>query len=146
LRDLPQQKIPRELCGGGDPAIFLCSHVPMKRVFDGTDQENFKNTRRKETDQGKFKKRKKERMKERKRRDFDAHTWRFPYSCVLHWSRTPPFPLGLLPSFNSSLRRTHSNGIFVIFINSFKWILGFYHGTNLTYHEFRPFSLPCTLQ
>jgi hypothetical protein len=38
LRDLPQQKIPRELCGGGNPAIFLCSHVPMKIFFDGTDQ------------------------------------------------------------------------------------------------------------
>jgi hypothetical protein len=46
LRDPPQQKIPWELCGGGDPAIFLCSHVPMKRFFDGTDQENSKNTRR----------------------------------------------------------------------------------------------------
>jgi hypothetical protein len=42
LRDLPQQKIPRELCGGGDPAIFLRSHVPMKILFDGTDQENSK--------------------------------------------------------------------------------------------------------
>ncbi len=26
----------------GDPAIFLRSHVPMKRFFDGTDQENKK--------------------------------------------------------------------------------------------------------
>jgi hypothetical protein len=25
-RDLPQQKKTTELCGGGDPAIFLCSH------------------------------------------------------------------------------------------------------------------------
>jgi len=41
LRDLLQQKIPRELCvGGGDPGIFRHSHVPMKRFFDGTDQEN----------------------------------------------------------------------------------------------------------
>jgi hypothetical protein len=42
LRDLSQQKIPRELGGVGDPAIFLCSHVPMERFFDGTDQENSK--------------------------------------------------------------------------------------------------------
>jgi len=40
LWDLPQQKIPRELCNRGDPAIFLCSYVPMERFFDGTDQEN----------------------------------------------------------------------------------------------------------
>jgi hypothetical protein len=40
LRDLPQQKIPRELCSGGDPAISLRSHVPMERFFDGTDQKN----------------------------------------------------------------------------------------------------------
>jgi hypothetical protein len=33
----PQQKIPRELCSGGDPLIFLRSHVPMKRFFDGMD-------------------------------------------------------------------------------------------------------------
>jgi hypothetical protein len=42
LRDLPQQKIPRELIGKGDPAIFLCSHDPMERFFDGTDQEKSK--------------------------------------------------------------------------------------------------------
>jgi hypothetical protein len=33
LRDLPQQKIPRELCSGGDLAIFLRSHVPTERFF-----------------------------------------------------------------------------------------------------------------
>jgi len=42
LRDLPQQKIPTELCGGGDPTIFLRSCVPMERFFDGMDQENSK--------------------------------------------------------------------------------------------------------
>jgi hypothetical protein len=42
LRDLPQEKIPMEFCGGGDPAIFLHSHVPMERFFNGTDQENSK--------------------------------------------------------------------------------------------------------
>jgi len=38
LRELPQQKIPRELC----LAIFVRSHVPMERFFDETDQENWK--------------------------------------------------------------------------------------------------------
>ncbi len=38
----PQQKIPRELSGREDPAIFLRSHVPMKRFLDGMDQENSK--------------------------------------------------------------------------------------------------------
>jgi len=42
LRALSQQKIPRELGGVRHPAIFLCSHVPMERFFDGTDQENSK--------------------------------------------------------------------------------------------------------
>jgi hypothetical protein len=40
LGDLPQQNIPRELCGEGDPTIFVRSHVPMKRFLDGMDQEN----------------------------------------------------------------------------------------------------------
>ncbi len=34
-------------------------------------------------------------MEERKKRDFYfvflIHTWRFPYSCVLHWSGTPSY-------------------------------------------------------
>jgi hypothetical protein len=70
FRDLPKQKNPRELCGGGDPTIFLCSHIQMEIFFDGTDQENS------ETQGGKGqirkiqKKKKKERMEERKRRDF----------------------------------------------------------------------------
>jgi hypothetical protein len=55
LRDLPQQKIPRELHGGGDPVIFLHSHVPMERFFDGTDQENSK---KQETKNGGKKKKK----------------------------------------------------------------------------------------
>jgi len=68
LSDLPQQKIPRELCSEGDPAIFLCSHVPMERFFDGTNQENSK-TRGKGQIRKIFKN-KKERMEERKRRYF----------------------------------------------------------------------------
>jgi hypothetical protein len=43
LRDLSQQKIPRELCGvmwwGRSPLRF---YVPMESFFDGTDQENSK--------------------------------------------------------------------------------------------------------
>jgi hypothetical protein len=42
LRDLPQQKIPRELLQRGRSCYILCSHVPMERFFDGTDQENSK--------------------------------------------------------------------------------------------------------
>jgi len=42
LRDLLEQKILSELCSGGDPAIFLRSHVLMERFYDGTDQENLK--------------------------------------------------------------------------------------------------------
>jgi hypothetical protein len=68
LRDLPQQNIPRELCCGGDPAIFLCSHVPMKIFLDGMDQENSKIQGGKENSE----KNKKEKMEERKRRDFNC--------------------------------------------------------------------------
>jgi hypothetical protein len=42
LRDLLEQKILSELCSGGDPAIFLRSHVLMEKFYDGTDQENLK--------------------------------------------------------------------------------------------------------
>ncbi len=42
LRDLPHRKIPRELCGRGDLTIIFRSHVPMERLFDGTDQEHSK--------------------------------------------------------------------------------------------------------
>jgi hypothetical protein len=42
LRDLPQQKVPLEECGGGDPLIFLCSHVPMERFLMGWIRENSK--------------------------------------------------------------------------------------------------------
>jgi hypothetical protein len=65
----------------------------MKRFFDGTDQENSKNTRRKGTDQENLKKNKKERMEERKRRDFHvrggSHTrvfsisWEHPRATAL---------------------------------------------------------------
>jgi hypothetical protein len=69
LRDLPQQKILRELCSERDPAIFLCSHVPMERFFDGTNQENSK-TQGGKGQIRKIQKNKKERMEERKRRHF----------------------------------------------------------------------------
>ncbi len=51
----PQQKIPRELYSGEDPVIFLHSHVPMERFFDGMDQENSK---KQETKNGVKKKKK----------------------------------------------------------------------------------------
>ncbi len=98
MRDLPQQKIPRELCVGGDPAIFFmfpCSHG----IFLWWDRSvKLKNTRRNATDQEKFKKTKKERMEERKIRDFfcgGSHTRVFSPSVrnALVWP---------------SLRRTHS--------------------------------------
>jgi len=57
LRDLPQQKIPRELCDGGDPAIFLYFRVPIESFLMGKIMKKiFKN--------------KKKRMDERKRREF----------------------------------------------------------------------------
>jgi hypothetical protein len=85
----------RGLCGEGDPTIFLHSRVPMERVFDGTDQENSKT-------QGKNGGNKKKRF---------FCKWRFPYSCVLHWSgmpsgkpthlSEPPLQLYLLLTFES---------------------------------------------
>jgi hypothetical protein len=59
LRFLPQQKIIRELCSGGDHAIFLCSHVLMEQFLmgrirkiqkhkeEGDKSGKFKKTRRK---------------------------------------------------------------------------------------------------
>ncbi len=87
LRDLPQQKILRELCGGGGPTIILCSHVHMERFFDGMNQKNSKQQ------EGKNGGKKKKRF---------LHTWRFPYSCVLHWSGTPSgyHPHATLPQEN----------------------------------------------
>ncbi len=81
LRDLPQQKIHRELCSEGDPAIFLCSHVPMERFFDGTESGKFKNTRRKGTDQENSKKQEGKNGGEKKK--IFLGTWRFLYLCVL---------------------------------------------------------------
>jgi len=69
LRDLGQQKIPRELCSGGHPTIFLCSCVPMERFFNGMDQENSK-TQGGKGEIRKIQEDQKERMEERKRRDF----------------------------------------------------------------------------
>jgi hypothetical protein len=64
----PPAEDPRELCGGGDPPMSLGFYVPMERFFDGMDQETSKA-------QGKgqirnFFLNKKERMEERKRKDF----------------------------------------------------------------------------
>ncbi len=90
LKNFPQYKIPRELCDGGDLGIFLCSHG--KIFFDIWDRSaKFKNKRKKKgTNQENYKKKKtrrKEWMKE-KQEIFFLCTWKFPYSCILHRSRT----------------------------------------------------------
>jgi hypothetical protein len=72
--------------GGGDlDGIFVCSHVPMERFFDETDQENSKTQGRKWDRSGiVFKKNKKEKeWRKEKEEIFHVCTWRFPYSCVL---------------------------------------------------------------
>jgi hypothetical protein len=69
LRDLPQQKITRELCGGGRShyiSKFLCSHG---KIFQWDGSGKFKKTRTKEW---------------RKEKEEIFTTWRFPYLCVLH--------------------------------------------------------------
>jgi hypothetical protein len=77
LRDLHKQKSPRELCGGGDLAIFLHSHVPMERFFDETDQESSK------THGGKGQIRKIKKKQEGKnggnKKKRLLSVWRFPY-------------------------------------------------------------------
>jgi len=109
LRDLPQQKIPRELWVGGDPAIFLCSHVPMKRFFWWDRSGKLKNTRRKGRDQENSNKQEGKNGRKKKKRFifiYFLHSWRFPYSCVLHQSRTPLgyCPCATLPQENPLLQ------------------------------------------
>ncbi len=49
LTDLTQQKIPRELCSGADPAIFIRSHVSHGKIKGERDRSGkFNKTRRKE--------------------------------------------------------------------------------------------------
>jgi hypothetical protein len=86
LRDLEQQKIPRELCGGGDPPIFLCSHG---KIFGWDGSGKFKNTRRRKgTDQEISKK---PRRKEWRKEKEEIFTYmEVPIVvCVLHRLRTP---------------------------------------------------------
>jgi hypothetical protein len=54
---------------GDPPMVFLISHIPMKRFFDWTDQENSKREGAKGQIR-KIQKNKKERMEERKRSYF----------------------------------------------------------------------------
>ncbi len=83
LRELPQQKIPRASCGGGDPVslyfyipIFLWKDFLMGWIRKSQNQEERDTS-------GKLKEtRKKEWRKEKKKRFLC--TWRFPYPCVLH--------------------------------------------------------------
>ncbi len=84
LRDLPQQKITRELCSGGDRAIFLCSHGTIC-WWDRSGK--FKNTRRKGTN--KENSRKQEGNNGGKKEKRSVRTWRFPYWCVCHWLGMP---------------------------------------------------------
>jgi hypothetical protein len=101
LRDLPQRKIPRELCGRGDLTIICHSHVPMERLFDGMDQENSKTQGGKGQMRKIEKENKKERVEERKRRDFDGHGGSHTL-CVLHRSGMPPAycPCATVPQEN----------------------------------------------
>jgi len=48
LRDLPHQKIPRELCGGEDPAIFSMFPCSYGKIFRWDKSGKFKKTRKKE--------------------------------------------------------------------------------------------------
>ncbi len=93
LRDLPQQKIPRELWGGGDPAIFLCSHVPLKRFFWWDRSGKFKNTRRKEW------------KKEKEEIYFIFYIHGGSHTHVFSISQECPWAIALV---QLSLRRTHS--------------------------------------
>ncbi len=91
--------------GRSPPPIFLHSHVPMERFFDGMDQENsktqggkdrsekFKNTRRKGTDQEISKKPRRKELEERKRRDFYIHGGSHSHVCsqpIENTLRLPP--------------------------------------------------------
>jgi hypothetical protein len=72
LRDLPQQKIPRELCGGEIPSIFpLHSHVPVKRAFDGMEQENSRHKEERDRS-GKFKKTRSKEWRKEKEEIFNS--------------------------------------------------------------------------
>ncbi len=99
LRDLRHQEIPRELCGGGDPPIFLLSHG---KNFWWDRSGKFKNTRKRGTDQENSKKQHGKNGGKKKERFL--HSWRFSCSCVLHRSTTPRATALMRPS----LRRTHS--------------------------------------
>jgi hypothetical protein len=70
----------------------------MERFFDGS--QKFKNTRRKGTNQENSKKQEGKNGGKKKKRLLS--TWRFPYSCVLHWSGMPSGyrPDGTLPQEN----------------------------------------------
>ncbi len=89
LRDLPLTEEHHGVMQWGE--FPLCSHVPMERFFDGTDQENLKT----QGEKGQIRKiqkqtRRKEWRKEKEENFYihgGSHTgvWRFPYWCVLHW-------------------------------------------------------------
>jgi hypothetical protein len=67
--------------------IPLYFYVPLKRFFDGTDQENSK-TQGGKGHQENSKKKKGGKNGGKKKKRF-SQMWRFPYSFVLHWPGTP---------------------------------------------------------
>jgi hypothetical protein len=86
---------------GSSPAIFLSSHVPMERCYDGT----YQNSKHKEerARSGIFFKNKKERMEERKRRDFFFNVLGGSHTRVFSISSTTPLsyrPCATLPQEN----------------------------------------------
>jgi hypothetical protein len=85
LRDLPQQKIPRELCGGGDPPIFLGFYVPMESFLMGWIRKLQKHKERdrpgkKFKQEGKNGGKKKKRLKKKKNVCGGSHTCLFSIS------------------------------------------------------------------
>jgi hypothetical protein len=91
---------PRDLCCGGDPAIFLCSHVPMKRFFWWDRSRKFKNTRPKGTEQENSKKQEGKNGRKKKKRFYFYFFKTFVEVPILVCSPSVGNALRLLPSCN----------------------------------------------
>ncbi len=91
LRDLPQQKIPRELCGGGRSCNISMFPCPHGKIFWWDESGKFKNTRRKEC---------------RKEKEEIFYTHGGSHTHVFSIGREHPRATTLM---QPSLRRTHSN-------------------------------------
>ncbi len=81
-------------------SMFACSHGKIFLMGWIKENSKFKNTRRKGTHLENSKKQEEKNGGEKKKRFLS--TWRFPYSCVLHWSGTPSglCPCGTIPQEN----------------------------------------------